>query len=517
MLCIAHFKPEEITKESADFAAHSSEFFSALLNYLPRELVNVLARPYFENGYWRYYTTFEGAVSLLSPKDTDSPLFADNKQRLLDELQGPAGRDPAIAPYVPFIREVLLRFNNRLQVGSNMVALPAATLKQAAMIPPLAAPVAAAAGASSLRFLWWLLPLLLLLGAFALWWFLLRPWPFEDKVQANAVTAVQTENQAELPAAKPEEKPAQIAPVPAEPVRPEPEPAVIVPEPEPAQAEPALIDPEPAPAEIAPAPAEIAPAPAVPVAPAEPAPAELAPAPAAAAVPAPAPAVAPAAPAKAESTPAPAPKVQEKPKAQSKPKCSTLKEQNAMPKLILAIDGSGSMVNMRFSRGQSRLDAAKNAAITMIDHVNKDIPIGLIDINKCPVAIQNGMYSGRERMALKGNLQRIRPLGNGTALMSGLETIASMTASSKNGAVAILISDGVDECGYSIGQICRRAEAIHKQQPKLRIHTVILDDSVSGIKCVARATGGNVYSPQTVSEFTLQMQQASNKLKEICE
>ena len=73
------------------------------------------------------------------------------------------------------------------------------------------------------------------------------------------------------------------------------------------------------------------------------------------------------------------------------PKCETIVKQGKMPNLIIATDGSGSMINL-LSDGSMRIDAAIKAAHALIDQVDKNVPIRLFGIQGCPLARDYGTF-----------------------------------------------------------------------------------------------------------------------------
>ena len=212
-------------------------------------------------------------------------------------------------------------------------------------------------------------------------------------------------------------------------------------------------------------------------------------------------------------------------KAQNKPqkklpKCSTLRKEQKLPGLIMAIDGSASMrtVDVRSDMGRlSRLEAAQNSAVETVKLLDKNVSVGLVEINRCPTALKRGFFSGDERHALIGNILNVGPKGNGTALISGLYAMAEL-ASTKGESLGILLSDGLDTCAGLHGpDVCDVARDIHSKLPNFKINVVLIGKDANKLRCVAQITQGKVYTPRTALEFSESLKAAGAPLNEVCE
>lgn len=475
---VASYKLDELTPAGRAFAEGAGAYIAGLSQRFGADLLSAVAWPQIEGEYCSYYSSMEGNIEDAAAASGD--LLFDNKIKQLTGLLQADTAGPN-ASLCNFLIGCLSSQRHIISVNNCKVLLPLelkAEVKPAVVPPAAAAPAAAAAaaaGAGHSGCLKWLLLLLLLLALLAAGLFAWRSC--ERQPEAPVTPAVE-------PAPEP-------APEPAVEPEPEPEPdPVVEPEPEP-QPEP-VVEPEPEPE----------PEPVV-----EPEP-EPEPEPAAEPEPAPVPEVKP------EPKSEPKPAAPAKPK---KPKCSTLKQQNKLPALILAVDGSASMFEKLGRSSTSRMQAAQQAANAMLNNISDAVSINLIDINSCPMSRNYGWFGSNDRFALRGMLQNLKPLGNGTALMSGLQLVAASAAQVSGEVEAVIISDGKDACGSSTSQICAQARKIHQSQPDLKINVVILHESISDLKCVAEATGGRVYYPQNAAEFSVQLQQVGSKLNEVCE
>lgn len=569
----ASFKLDQLTAESAAFVQHCGDFIHYLERSLQPELLNLLALPELEGEYCSFYTFLEGEVHSVDAAAADA--FFKGKSAQLAAAVAAMQQDP-YADAASFVLSCINNPRHLTAVAGNKVILPVILKSDpppaaSAPPPPSPPPAAPAPGKSPRSKLPWLLLLLLLLLLAALAAGLLNKDDGGEQAAAPDKTA----------AAQVQEAAPEAAPAPAASPKPEPIPAAV-PEAAPAPAaEPAAAKrAEESPAQpyvrenaVEPAQPELN-LPAAPEAEPRPEPAAtlpqgnalaeagnedkdqeeaaqpegivsaiapipegegayLAPFPEAedegtklALLPEPELEIKPEIKAEAAPEPAPAPKKEQAaaakaaaPAKKAKPKCTVLKQENKLPSLILAVDGSASMFERLGRSGTTRMAAAQQAAIGMIDNINTSVRVNLIDINSCPAARNYGWFGGsrQSRFSLRGMIRNLRPLGNGTALLSGLNQVAAAAKNTKGQVEAVMISDGLDTCGNDISAICRRAQNIHRAQPDFKINVVILDESISGLKCVAQATGGRVFHPQNAAEFARQLQQVGSGLNEVCE
>ena len=204
------------------------------------------------------------------------------------------------------------------------------------------------------------------------------------------------------------------------------------------------------------------------------------------------------------------------------PKCETIVKQGKMPNLIIATDGSGSMINL-LSDGSMRIDAAIKAAHALIDQVDKNVPIRLFGIQGCPLARDYGTFSGNERQRLKAAVGKTNPMLQSipfqvlTPLVSGMRGMAS--AAPKNAdSIGVLISDGVDTCdGTEDLNLCEVARQIHKSKPRLKIHVVLIGEDAPDAKCIADITGGKVYKPGNTKALIEDLKNAGKSLQKVCQ
>lgn len=204
------------------------------------------------------------------------------------------------------------------------------------------------------------------------------------------------------------------------------------------------------------------------------------------------------------------------------PRCEVIVKEGKMPKLVMAVDGSGSMLSI-MPDGSTRMDAAQKAARSLVSSIDNHVPIHLFGMQGCPLARDYGVYSGKYRRTLNGVIARITPQASPwpervlTPLVSALQGMASVAPAGAE-SVGILISDGVDTCSQTKRMdLCAVARSIHSAKPKLKIHVVLLGDDAPKAKCVADITGGKVFYPSTTSELIADLKKAGQTLERVCE
>lgn len=331
------------------------------------------------------------------------------------------------------------------------------------IVPPVVAPVPLAPVVPPSRRGWWiaaaLLALLLLLLALWLWWFLHRE---------PAVVAV--------PPAAP-----MVAPV-EQPVEPVPEPVV---EPQP------VAEPEPVP---------------VPVPEPEP-----------------------------EPVPPPKPVVVAPPPPTLDNFACRKKAPNAVvPQFVVVLDTSGSMElntkavkadedwffgnnlnkytdpnrTMRIFEKPSRMNVAQDSLAGMINALDPKIDTRLITFAGCESTPDQGVFKFADRPRLINGIRGLVP-NDGTPLADSLAKAASTVDGRNNDAVIVMFIDGEDGCQKDVCAVSRR---IAQEQPRLRVNVVSIGAGGTSSQCIAKNTGGRVYSSTNAAELAKQLKLASKEV-----
>lgn len=150
----------------------------------------------------------------------------------------------------------------------------------------------------------------------------------------------------------------------------------------------------------------------------------------------------------------------------------------------------GAAIIGQTSAGPSRLDSAKRGVNSVVRSMPDDVDVGLVTLQRCPMATDDGFFGGADRGRLYARVDALRPM-QGTPLAQGILQAGEMVDGVKAPAVMVVISDGDDSCG---GDPCAAARRLHAQKPLLKINVVDILGNGAG-SCVATATGGRVLKP----------------------
>ena len=506
MLRIFRAKTSELDSRVIKFIPLYDAFYKEIYENLGEGYANIIAKPVLYGEYVNFYTNRSGEIGNFDKNFLSESVFnslndnlTNSKVKILNYLKAATPlKNSSLEPIRSDLIYIVSNLDKEFVLQkSNVVTCPY-KLNKPFVDPTIVTATAATAGAATTAavvhkrgcLIPFLLLLLLLLGLlFLLWWFLLRPWPMSGRWCEGIDRAFNT-HICEL----------KVDPNANQQVEPPVQEKVVDP-----------IDDELAKKQALEAKAEEdrlkAEAEAKAKADAEKAKAEAA------------------AKAKAEADAKAKAEAKAKADAEAKkkaankvPKCKTLKEQGKMPEMAIAFDGSESMM-IDFGN-TTRLIAAKNAAKKLIQRTDKNVPIGLIEINGCPQAKDRGFFSPIQRPALIEAINRIDPYryDSKTPLIDGLNKLASMLDGVNSEAVGILISDGEDTCPFTNGvDPCFVAQRIHAQKPKLKIHTILIGDSIDSASCIAHITGGKVFKPGDEVQIENELKQAGEQLKKVCE
>lgn len=392
-------------------------------------------------------------------------------------------------------RDALVMVGNEPLILYWASALPG---KVAVPLLPLAGFVAVNDTAHKKRrkaWFWWLLLGLLSIVIFALWWFFcpLSPRFSPSLVSPENPSLTDREVTIELPPPKPID-PALLWQPPAIPVAPDQPPSEPTPAPE------ATPEPEPATKPTQP----LAPKQAVPRPPKLP-------------------------PKKAVTV------------TNAKDFCAGQRPPDIAPEMVVIFDASGSMkLNIGASRQQerdyeqairtsmllgffsdmqrrfvaqmerepTRITVAKNAVSDVLNRLPNDVNVGLVTARSCPRADVLGFYGPSQRRGLISQLRELQPEG-GTPLADAVLRAGSMLDGKSRQSTMLVVTDGQESCG---GDPCAAARALAAAKSHLKINVVDIGRSGAGA-CLAQATGGEVYSANSINELKLGLENATKDVQ----
>lgn len=160
---------------------------------------------------------------------------------------------------------------------------------------------------------------------------------------------------------------------------------------------------------------------------------------------------------------------------------------------LFGLPGGGVAGAIPVSR--QRITAAKSATRAVVQSLPSDVSVGMVLIRGCPVSTSVGFYPPAQRAGLLSQLDSVSPQG-GTPLGDGVRRAAAMVDGRSKDAVMVVLSDGRDSCEVDP---CAVAAQIARSQPRLKINVVDIQGNGAGA-CLARATGGRLYSATSADE-----------------
>jgi Mg-chelatase subunit ChlD len=156
----------------------------------------------------------------------------------------------------------------------------------------------------------------------------------------------------------------------------------------------------------------------------------------------------------------------------------------------------------------ARITVAKKSARQLVDSLPADVDIGLVVLSDCPSAQSAGFYVPSERARLKSQIGRLQPF-RGTPLGSAISKAGQMVDGVEVPGIIVVISDGEESCNADVCGIARQLAA---RKPRLVINTVDILGTGAG-DCLARATGGKVYTASSAQEINEMVQLAATEAK----
>ncbi len=187
--------------------------------------------------------------------------------------------------------------------------------------------------------------------------------------------------------------------------------------------------------------------------------------------------------------------------------CTPDRPKYKAPEVVLVVDASGSMEDS-IPGASSRMQASKGAIGNLVQSMPGDIDIGLIEFTDCNQVKRDRFYSPSERQTLIDQVNRLAPT-RGTPLEQAVRRAGLVISESVEG-VIVVVTDGSDSCN---GDPCAAARAIAASKPNVKINVIDISGSSSNpsAQCMAQATGGRVFQPNSAAEMKVMVQQASEQ------
>lgn len=184
--------------------------------------------------------------------------------------------------------------------------------------------------------------------------------------------------------------------------------------------------------------------------------------------------------------------------------CPDSRQSWEAPEVVFLVDGSGSMAD-RGTGGRTRMDEAKTAVRDALKTLPSDVDAGLLTFGDCAGIDNYNFFKASERPRLQGHVDRLSPQ-NATPLARGLQRAGNMVDGNSVDSVLVVVSDGDDTCG---GDPCAVARALKAQKPRLTINVVDVGDGKAA--CIAKATGGKVFTPRNPAELDDMIKRATGQ------
>lgn len=203
------------------------------------------------------------------------------------------------------------------------------------------------------------------------------------------------------------------------------------------------------------------------------------------------------------------------------PAATAQDEQSGLAPTMVVLDSSGSMVN-NDAGGQTRIDAARDAARTFIEGAGDDAPLGLViyggntgetpedyDAGCRDITVVTGPESGNSAEMID-HVESLEPRGYtpiGDALRAAADELPDDGART-----IVLVSDGIATC--TPPPVCEVAEELKQQGVDLVINTVGFNVDPAAreeLQCIAEAAGGTYADASDAESLAEEMNRATNR------
>jgi hypothetical protein len=181
-----------------------------------------------------------------------------------------------------------------------------------------------------------------------------------------------------------------------------------------------------------------------------------------------------------------------------------LMQSNVGGMLGMLLSGTPGMPIDQFTREPKRITVARQSVADVVRRIPSDVRAGLVTVGACPAAQSRGFFGPGERSALMSQIQRLEP-DRGTPLADGVAKAGAMLDGVSRQAMMLVVTDGMETCG---GDPCAQARRLAAAKQHLTINVVDIGNSGSG-NCLAQATGGQVFTAQSVNALKLGLERAT--------
>ena len=164
-----------------------------------------------------------------------------------------------------------------------------------------------------------------------------------------------------------------------------------------------------------------------------------------------------------------------------------------------------------------RIDFAKRALTDLARSSRSSTAFVMQSFNACNTSpVTHGRYAGNERERMIGQISAMQTAPN-TNLAAAIRAAAGQLRGGRTAeepANIVIVSDGNDNCG---GDPCEAARSVKANYPFTKIHVISVGGDVAVGKCIAAATGGQVFDARDAAKLADAIAAASGEnLPEAC-
>ncbi len=181
--------------------------------------------------------------------------------------------------------------------------------------------------------------------------------------------------------------------------------------------------------------------------------------------------------------------------------------------VMIVLDASGSM-SEEAENGKTKIFAAKQVLEKVLSELDSSVKVGLRvygssepsfdPFEKCQDTLLLVSPALNNRAKIINELRNIKPSGAtpiSLAMRRAIDDLKSVSAEQKS---VVLISDGMDTCGYDP---CSLAESMRENNLNVQFNVVgfgIKNDfnAIEQLQCIAKSTDGQFYTADTSAELT---------------
>lgn len=161
---------------------------------------------------------------------------------------------------------------------------------------------------------------------------------------------------------------------------------------------------------------------------------------------------------------------------------------------------------VRLHQEPTRIMTAKQATISLLQRLPKDVGTGLVVVDDCPTARNLGRFAPSERGQMIAQLSQLAP-NRGTPLADGLLQGGELADGVNKESTILLVSDGEESCSRG-ANVCYVARNLKRQKPHLKVNVIDIGGA-GAANCAAELTGGKVYTVNSVKDLNIGMDRAA--------